>query len=325
MSSTQRWLIGSSMGGLLIWLGLFVRWWQGPPDLLATVTLLLLLAILVNTPLALSLVPVAEGQSIWFRWALRLQPFAAVGVVWSMMSAQGGATAVLALPWLLFAGLLATSGLWQLRHWSQLTNPARTRLAALLYLPIGAAWLVAYRFGWQPLGFAGVIVLLTAVHFHFTGFAAPIWVSLIGTMLPHASARYAWAAGGFVAATPLIAIGITLSPLLEMAGVVLLAASLVGLTLLLYRAVLPAVLDPLAKCLLAVAPLAMLVALSLAVIYAIGEYRQVQLLTIGQMVQWHGWLNALGFVFCGLWGWRLALDRKRQSLPNGLPAQWSQR
>ena len=324
MPNTYRWLMGSSMGGLLIWLGLFVRWWQAPPDLLATVTLLLLLAILVNTPLALSLMPAVEGQSAWFRWALWLQPFAAVGVVWSLTAAQGGAAAMLTLPWLLFAGLLAGSGLWRLPHWSQLTNPARTRLAALLYLPIGAAWLVAYRFGWQPLGFTGVIVLLTAVHFHFTGFAAPIWVSLIGTMLPPAHARYAWAAGGFVAATPLIAVGITFSPLLEMVGVALLALSLIGLTLLLYQSVLPIVLAPLAKLLLAGAPWAMLAAIILAVIYAIGEYRQLQLLTIAQMVQWHGWLNAVGFIFCGLWGWRLLLDHKNQSRPKGLPAQWSQ-
>ena len=82
--------------------------------------------------------------------------------------------------------------------------------------------------------------------------------------------------------------------------------------------------EPLAKLLLAGAPLAMLAAITLAVIYAIGEYRQLQLLTIAQMVQWHGWLNAVGFIFCGLWGWRLLLDHKNQSRPKGLPAQWSQ-
>ncbi len=310
MPNPQRWLTGSSMGGLLIWLGLLVRWWQGPPDLLATVTLLLLLAILVNTPLALSLVSAAEGQSAWFRWAVRLQPFAAVGVVWSMMSAQDGAAAVLTLPWLLFAGLLAISGLLRLRHWSQLTSPARTRLAALLYLPIGAAWLVAYQLGLQPLGFRGIMVLLTAVHFHFTGFGAVIWASVIGDLLPQPARFYGWAVSGFVLATPLIAVGITLSPLVEILGVLLLASSLVGLAVVLYRCVLPTLTAPFAKLLLTCAPLAMGVALTLAVSYGIGEYWQTPLLTIPQMVQWHGWLNAVGFVFCGLLGWRLLwLDR----------------
>jgi hypothetical protein len=50
----------------------------------------------------------------------------------------------------------------------------------MLYLPIGGAWLVASRLGIQPLGFGDTIVLLTAVHFHFAGFAAPVLAGLAG-------------------------------------------------------------------------------------------------------------------------------------------------
>lgn len=305
MASPRQWLNGSIIGGLLIWLGALALWWQRPPDLVATVTLLLLLAILVNTPLALSLIAPSEGQSRWYGWAIWLQPFAALAAAWAVIGATHWFTTLLPIPWLLFAGLLALSAITRLYHWRQLTISARVRLAALLYLPIGAVWFFAYQLGLQPLGFQGIIVLLTAVHFHFTGFAAVIWASMIGDRLPQPNRVYPWVAGGFVMAIPLIAVGITLSPLLEMIGVILLASSLVGLAFVLYRHVLPIVSDPLAKLLLACAPLAMFAAITLAVIYGVGEYWQSPLLTIPQMVRWHGWLNAIGFTFVGLLGWRL--------------------
>ncbi len=305
MRNLRQWLDGSILGGLLVWLGALVCWWPSPPDLLTTVTLLLLLAILVNTPLALSLILTPESDSRWHRWALWLQPFAALAAAWALIGAKHWFTLLLPIPWLLFAGLLALSPLTRLRNWRQLAIPEWIRLAAILYLPIGAAWLFAYRLGLQPLGFSGIIVLLTAVHFHFTGFAAVIWASMIGEIAPQPHRLYPWAAGGFVAATPLIAAGITLSPLIEIVGVLLLASSLVGLAFVLYRSVLPIVTDPLAKLLLICAPLAMLTAITLAVIYGIGEYWQTPLLTIPQMVRWHGWLNAVGFTFIGLLGWRL--------------------
>ncbi|MCB0107388.1 MAG: YndJ family transporter [Caldilineaceae bacterium] len=308
-------LTGSALGGALLWLGLLARWFQRPLDLSATVFLLLLLAILVNTPLALSLL---QGRTLSFvghRWVSGLQPVAAVAVAATAFVGPAGFSigplllpwsALLTVPWLLFATLLALSALWQLPSRRQMDAPACLQLLALLFLPIGAAWLVAFQLGLQPLRFSGIIVLLTAVHFHFTGFAATMWASRIGAYLPQSNRTYPWFAGGFVLATPLIAVGITLSPLVEVVGVALLATCLVGLALLSYRHVLPMLRNMLAKILLSLAPTAMGVAIALAVIYAIGEFRQQPLLTIPQMVQWHGWLNGVGFTFWGLLGWRLA-------------------
>lgn len=315
MFSLSKWLTGSTVVGFLLWLTLLRRWSQQPPDLMATVFLLLLWAILVNTPLALRLLPPNELSLIGYRWAIRLQPVAAWGVVATVFVTPKTLSAdplpsfgigLLTVPWLLFAVLLALSAVWQLSRWRQLTVSISVRLAACAFLPIGAAWLVAFRLGLHPLGFSGIIVLLTAVHFHFTGFAATIWVSMIGEQLSAAKRAYRWFAGGFILATPLIALGITLSPLLELIGVLLLATTLLGLTTLLYRHVLPTVTAAMAKGLLALAPVAMAAALALAVTYGIGEYQQAPLLTIPQMVQWHGWLNAIGFTFLGLLGWRVA-------------------
>ena len=307
MSDPRTWLTGSAIGGLMIWLGALLFWWQRPPNLLATIELLLMLALLVNTPLALSLITGPKVESPSYRWAIHLQPFAALTATWALLSLDGWPAGLLTVPWLIFAGLLALSALLRLSQFRTMPAAGRIRLAAMFYLPIGAAWLLAYQLGLQPLGFRGVIVLLTAVHFHFTGFAATIWVSQIGEHLTQFNRLYSWAAASFVSATPMIAVGITLSPLFEIAGVLLLTGSLLLLALLLYRLVIPQLPNPIGKGLLVGAPLAMLIAITLAVIYGIGEYRQLPLLTIPQMVQWHGWLNAVGFVFCGLLGWRIEL------------------
>jgi len=42
---------------------------------------------------------------------------------------------------------------------------------ARIDLAVGGAWLVASRLGMRPMGIQEPIVLLTAVHFHYAGFA----------------------------------------------------------------------------------------------------------------------------------------------------------
>lgn len=312
-SAQLKLTIGAGMASWLV--GLLV-WSQQASDLLATVGLLLSLAILINVPLALRLILTAAPTTVWLHWALRLHPIAALAGVGLLTTFLGWAPQTFAVPlaliWLLFAGLLGLHALVQLPTWSQRQTPQRLQLIAMLFLPIGAAWLVAFCAGLQPIGFTGIIVLLTAVHFHFTGFAATIWASMLGMHLhtiitsQRTHRLYAWAATGFVSATPLIALGITLSPLVEIVGVFLLTASLITLAFLLYRHGLPQIENRWAQELLAISPLAMIVAIALAVLYGVGEYMQVPLITIPRMVQWHGWLNAVGFTCLGLVGWTLA-------------------
>jgi hypothetical protein len=52
--------------------------------------------------------------------------------------------------------------------------------AALVYWPVGCLWLVISRAGVNPLGFSDDIVLLTAVHFHYAGFAALTMLGMTG-------------------------------------------------------------------------------------------------------------------------------------------------
>jgi len=44
----------------------------------------------------------------------------------------------------------------------------------------------------------------------------------------------------------------------------------------------------------------------LAVVWAIGEYPLEAFVNIRQMAEFHGVLNAVGFVVCGLLGWSVA-------------------
>ena len=52
-------------------------------------------------------------------------------------------------------------------------------LAGLVYLAVGGVWTVIARAGLRPLGFPDLIVLLTAVHFHYAGFALPVLAGLV--------------------------------------------------------------------------------------------------------------------------------------------------
>ena len=59
--------------------------------------------------------------------------------------------------------------------------------------------------------------------------------------------------------------------------------------------------------LLAISALSLAAAMSLAAVYAIGEFLEQPWLTIPQMIPTHGAFNALGFAACGIYGLRLPL------------------
>jgi hypothetical protein len=181
--------------------------------------------------------------------------------------------------------------------------------AGLAYLPVGGAWLIAARLRLNPLGFGDTIVLLTAAHFHFAGFAAPLLAGRTGHQLaqtrPALLGLFRPPAAGLVLGVPLVAAGITLSRPLELAAVLLLAASMVGLATLVLLAIVPASRPWHAGALLAISALAVLASMLLACAYAAGPWLGMTIITIPQMVLLHGWANGLGFAVCGLLGWTL--------------------
>lgn len=302
---------GWAIMGLIVWLLFVFLSPRASEGLLQTIENLVLLVSLVHLPLAIGLL-YRPGDPIWggdpLHFAQRFQPLAALCLLISLSLPRGGVAFLLALPWLAITVSMALSALsWLYRNRWRL-SPQLLFCVGMLYLPIGALWLAAYRLGLRPLGFADVIVLLTAVHFHYSGFVLPIFAGTVGRWMTECQVRnplYPWIALGVIVATPLIAAGITLSPMVEIVGVAVIFCSAAGLLLVVTQSVLPLLQIRLIRTLLRISAFSFLLAVGLGILYGTGEFLEQPWITILQMVSYHGWLNGVGFGLCGLLGWRL--------------------
>ncbi|HEY3229481.1 MAG TPA: YndJ family protein [Roseiflexaceae bacterium] len=313
------WSRASAILGGVIWLILFAAS-ASNDGTLAMITYLLLFAVLVITPLALPLVAPVElvsSQALPYRAALVVQPFVAALVIISFFLPAGIPAALCVLGWLLLTSLVALFGLFRLLSRNSLRADELCIDAGLFYLPVGAVWLIFSRLGANPLGFDNTIVILTAVHFHYAGFGAPILAGLAGrrlaTIRPAAWRLFRPVAAGVIAGIALVAAGITLArftPLLEVAAAVLFAASLLGLAGLVLFVVVPATQPRFARGLLAVSAGSLLVTMPLAGGYTVGRFAGFPLVGIPRMVEVHGWMNALGFVLCGLLAWTFSTEER---------------
>jgi hypothetical protein len=285
---------------------------------LDTLALLLLFALYVVTPLALPLIlrssqpPLARET---LRVALLLSPVAALIGSVSILLSAGLLAGAAASVWFLFTLLLACVGILRLRSHAPLTLAAFCPTLALLYLPIGGAWLVAARLGVRPLGFSPTIVLLTAIHFHYIPLAALVMTGLVGHTVgasPHGRTRrlYRLAALGMLICPALVATGHVVTQLtgvqdVESCAALVQAISLVLIALLTLRFVVSAATPRLARGLLAVSSVTVFATMLLAAAYAVGSATGAWVITVAQMIALHGVANALAFSFCGLLGWRL--------------------
>lgn len=213
----------------------------------------------------------------------RFCPFAALSVGASLAFPQGMLAAGAALVWTLFASLLALETLLEQRFWPA-ENLSAT--AAPVYLMVGAGWLVASRGGFALFGFTGLIVLLTAAHFHYAGWALSTIASRLARKKPGPATRGAALAA--LAGMPLVAAGITFSPLLEWLGAWFMALAAGSVAFLqLERRPLPVL-----------SSLCLLAGMGLAAWYARMEY--LGLGDLAPMLRYHSTLNALGFAWLGL-------------------------
>jgi hypothetical protein len=295
----------------LVWLllafGFFVH--RIPPD---AISLLFLLAPLVVVPLGFGLARSLEFSgwvSVFESSALILQPFGAMLAASSFWVTPGRFAAALAVPWLLVCALATLAGLLRLSHGAYRSAASLCVAAGFMYLSIGGVWLVLSRSGITPMHFAEPIILLTAVHFHFTGFALPLIAGATGLAI---AARgkisqlcFHCAVGGILASPLILAGGYVISSEgLKMFAALLLATSCVLLAGLFFS-ILPRLRSRLACLLLAVAAISLIGAMILAAAYAIGQYTEQYWLLIPQMARWHGTANAFGLSLCGLLGWSL--------------------
>jgi YndJ-like protein len=276
------------------------------------VTAVLLLAAAVVVPLGLEQAlrssegGIADrllGIAAKLHWAA--VPLLALSVLWS----PGPTAALAALPWLAVTGLITLAGLARL--WRRRFLPLEELCfdAGLVYLAVGGGWTVLAWGGLRPLGFAVPIVLLTAVHFHYAGFALPLLTGLAGRTLGSGT----WtrtAALGVIAGVPLVAVGITASqlgqgPLLEGAAAVVTAlGGLLTAGLSLRLAAQPGRAG-LIRALWGLSALALAAGMILAALYGLRTWVSIAWLDLPWMWALHGTANSLGFAIPGLAAWEL--------------------
>src|SRR6202171_9021 len=317
------WAKISALAGAVLWTVLLLAGTSTARET-ELINRILLLGVLVIVPLGLALVmtPGREGlHSLPYRLAIVAQPLGALAVVVSFYLEPGQLAASCASLWFVVTVLIALFGVWRLLPRGLHPVEEAGIDSGLIYLVVGGAWLVMARFGAEPLGFGDTIVLLTAVHFHFAGFAAPILAGLAGRTISRSGQggkRFGIVVALIVAGTPLVAAGITVSPLLALVGAIVISLGLVGLGLFVLIRVLPAVRSGPARFLLGISALSSLFAMSLACVYAYSIVMKRLIVDIPQMALTHGVVNAFGFALCGLIAWIILRPAALARAP-GLP------
>jgi YndJ-like protein len=274
---------------------------------------LLLFAALVLAPMLLDLVGDSAddaGSARLLSAAQRGQFGAALCLVAAYGLPAGFRATLAALPWACVLLLLAATGVRRVSRRAVRPLGNGCRDAGLIYAAVGAAWLMADRLGLRPLGFDPSIVLLTAVHFHYAGLLLPVLAALAlgesGTARDH---RFIGA--GVIAGVPAVAVGITatqlrLNPYIEVAATLLMAVSGFAVAVLHLRLALQTRRPWMARALWLGAGLSLGAGMSLALLYGVRYFfHPFPWLDVPWMRALHGSLNALGFGFCGVLGWRL--------------------
>jgi hypothetical protein len=324
----------SASAGAAVWAGMAVLARIGVARI-GAIELLFLFAPLVIVPLGMELGRVTGGSGRLAELARRLQPVGAAMVVVAIWLPPGKRAGTLALGWLAVCGLMAAGGVVRAFRgarelWGESTGESRvptravpTRLTprvaeiaiavGLLDLAVGAAWLVASRWGMRPMGIQEPIGLLTAVHFHFAGFATATIAAATLQFAERSGEARRWlrVVVGLVAGMPfVVAAGFVISPVLKMGAAILFSASVAGLAIAV-RACGTEAEDGTARLLLQVAAGAVFAGMVLSGSYAVADYLGSGVLTIPQMARTHGVLNAVGFCLPGLLGWLVENSRGR--------------
>jgi len=290
--------------GIAVWL-VFALASFSPRVHLGIIEVLFLLGPWVVVPLGANLLGGARASKNSAVRDLALIAAAALTTV-SFFLDNRTAAAWFASAWLLVCAVFAGDGLR--RFWIAGTKSfAQFCFAAGEgYLLVAGMWLVASRAGVQLLAFHEPIVLLTAVHFHFAGFASAVLAGLTDEAFAgFRGRRFLRAALLSVVLGPgLLGLAFLLGPKVKLAGALLIALGQLGLAGGMVRIGIVAR-NSIGRWLLFVASASVSAGMILAAVWAVGEYPLQAFVNIRQMAELHGVLNAVGFVVCGLVGWRV--------------------
>lgn len=251
---------------------------------------------------------------VWLHSQFALRHLGVVAGAWSLglafLMAPGWVAGSLAFLWLLVTIGLAYSYLFQ-GFKGSVGSPNWSGRAAFLFLPIGAAWALADRLGWQPMGFQKTIVLLTAVHFHYAGF---LLLSIADRLIKYASKTWNHALDLLlVLGVPLVAVGITITDLNGPLWIETVAATVMavgGMAVALSHVALAIrERNKLTSLLWLAGGFCLLLGMALAIAYGWRNYYTLNFLNIPWMYAVHGTLNFLGVGIFLTLGW-CRKDRK---------------
>ncbi len=281
---------------------------------------LFLLAPFVTVPLGLRLAATPDRRGVHplsWRAARVLQLPAAIALAASFHFPVGRLAAGLALPWLLVTFLAAAFGM---RRWlARGLGPTEEACIdmAHLFLAVGGIWAVLTRAFPRPLGFDPIVGLLTAIHFHYAGFALTLLVGLAGRRLPDGAPRLvvALVIGGVVALAA--GIGASIPMLEQFAGWTLALGGCFVAAMQLRIATMPGRAS--FRVSIALSGLSLACALVLAGLYASrGLVFVPWIVDLGHMARFHGTTNAIGFALLGLLAWTSSPVDARAGAP-GVP------
>lgn len=284
------------------WLWLAATAWAAlvitPEVGIELVDALLLIAVVVTVPAAAALHPDAGPRWTPIGVAAGLPALVATAMT------PGPTSGALVVPWLMLAVTLAARDAWR---WLTVERTAVRLLWAVAsaYLVVGAAWLLAHRLDFEPVGFGEPYVALTAVHFHHAGTLALALCLAARRWRPgdQAAAAASWITA---AGPPLVAAGFLASGALQILGAVVMTVGLYLLAWVVWTRVIGG-LHRQAGALLTLMVVSVVVPMLLAVQWAVGTNLGTPALSVPAMAATHGVLNAFGVTLAGVLGWRQAL------------------
>ena len=307
----------AALAGLVVWCALLLVPLAPGVGVFGLTSRLVLLALLVVIPLLLGTACDVWGEDARpLRWASRSALAAALLAAAAFLAPTGPRAGVFTLGWAAFSLLVSLEGMRRLlAMWKDGLWRAEEVVLALgmVALPGGAAWLAMARAGIDPGPYGPLVVLLTAVHFHYAAVIAPLWAGFLGREIRQrwlaAHRAFAVLASAVVAGTPLVAFGIALSQtpaggsLPETFGVLLLTVGAIGIGVL-ALGLAPRLEDRWGGLFVGISGAALVLAMTLALWFHLGDRLGLGAPDVAWMVPRHGWLNGVGFALWGALGWR---------------------
>ncbi|PJH94253.1 YndJ family protein [Bacillus sp. SN1] len=207
-----------------------------------------------------------------------------------------------ALIWWMYTIFLAFYGI--LRLWETKIHRIEETsiLFGLIYLAGGGFWFFAYAAHLKIMQFGPLIILLTAVHFHYSAFLIPIFNGLLGRITRKKRMLYRWITWVILFSPLLIALGITYSKTLDVIAVGIYMAALYLHAFLVFTT---AFRSKTGKILIRLSSAVLMITITFSMVYSFGVFRQEVTLTINQMIWIHGFVNAFAVILPALIGWRI--------------------